>query len=70
MHGDSDGVAVIAIFPDGQATYHPGFIDDAEAMEFIAEDREDRVFQATYKVVKIIRSVFPATTLDEDRRRQ
>lgn len=65
MHGDSDGVAVIAFYPDGRAIYRPGFIDEAEATEFIDEDREDVVLPATYRIVKVIRSVFPGTTLDE-----
>ena len=65
MHGDSDGVAVIAFYPDGCAQYHPGFIDKAEAAEFIAEDREGAMLPATYRIVKVISSVFPGTTLEE-----
>ena len=65
MHGDRDGVAVIAFYPDGHAKYHSGFIDEAEATEFINEDREDVVIPATYRIVKVIKSVFPGTALDE-----
>lgn len=65
MHGDSDGVAVVAFYPDGHAKYHPGFIDEAEATEFINEDRADVVFPATYRIVKVVRSVFPGTALVE-----